>query len=67
MKNYLLFAGQTYNIDGGGDDFISAHETLAEAKAAWPGNLMLDWAHVFSIESGTVVARAWRDEEGWEQ
>ena len=74
MKRYLLFYGMIYYPSGGAEDFLSAHDTLEEAKAAGTAKIQEEgsgnWANIFDNELRGVVSEfLWGyhgDDTGWE-
>jgi hypothetical protein len=63
MKRYMVFAGQDYYPNGGGDDFKGSFEYLVDATdealrltdsdgRGWSAD---DWAHVFDKELDIIV------------
>lgn len=74
MKRFLLFHGVIYYPGRGGEDFLSVHDTLEEAKETGatkikkegPGN----WANIFDNELYSVASElVWDfsgDDAEWE-
>lgn len=54
MKQFLLFAGDTYYPVGGWRDFKSDHDTLDEARSA-AAALNADWYDIIDVQTMKVV------------
>lgn len=61
LKRFILMAGQTYYACGGFEDFVSSHETEAEALQAmerWleeSGSYV--WAHIADTHTGELTGK----------
>jgi hypothetical protein len=55
-KPYFLFSGQDYEAAGGARDLKGSFDSISEAMNAYDEmNDHEDWAHVFELETQTIV------------
>jgi hypothetical protein len=51
MKRFVVFAGWAYYPGGGWTDFVSAHDTIEEARDACKvADEKNDWSHIVDLE-----------------
>lgn len=61
MKRFLVFAGNNYYPGGGWSDFVSAHDTVDEARGAVTAEYQRqqpvkpDWHQIVDTERGVIV------------
>ena len=55
MKNYMLFAGDTYYPNPGMGDFVDSFDDLEDAIGV-ASRTSCDWWQIYSIEDNNIVA-----------
>jgi hypothetical protein len=56
MKQFLVFAGESYYPAGGFKDYASAHETFAEAQAARQQcHSRYGWSHIVDLQKLQII------------
>ncbi len=58
MKEYILFAGDSYYAKGGWHDFIGMHKSLDLALQVAYTLRDKDWWHIVDVETAEVVRKS---------